>query len=126
MVIQKLIYLKSLPVQLHTCPTLREPYGLAMSSRNLRLTSEERTRATALYRELQFIADNIGSKPFRQLEHEAGQKLIDCGFRSVDYISIADPATLIPLATWTPGQKAVVLAAAFLGEVRLIDNWVIG
>lgn len=125
MVIQRLIELKKLPVQLDTCPTLREPDGFAMSSRNLRLNEEERQKANGIYREMQHIKAELGKPPLRKLEERATQSLLETGFKSVDYVSIARPETLSPLENWQPGIPAVVLIAAFLGPVRLIDNMVL-
>lgn len=122
MVVQQLIALKNLPVQLHTCPTLREADGLAMSSRNVRLSMVERTIAPAIYREIQLIKKDLSSMPLRALEARAVKNLVESGFSSVDYVSIATPATLKPLDEWEEGLPTVILVAAYLGEVRLIDN----
>jgi pantoate--beta-alanine ligase len=122
MVVKKLIELKSLPVQLHTCPTLRETDGLAMSSRNLRLDKDQRKIAATIYREMLNIKREIAGCPPRELEERAIGNLLREGFRKVDYVSIAHGSSLIPLEKWEPGADAVVLVAAFLGEVRLIDN----
>jgi len=122
MVIQQLIKLKSLAVTLHTCPTLREPDGLAMSSRNMLLNDAERKVASAIFRELMGVQQKMGGYSLRALEQEAKQNLLKAGFSLVDYVSIAEPSTLTPLREWDPAQPAVILAAAFLGKVRLIDN----
>jgi len=122
MVVKRLIELKNLPVKLHTCPTLREPDGLAMSSRNMRLNSEQREIATAIYREMMRIKNAPGNYLPAELEKRAVENLLEAGFRKVDYVSIAIPATLEPLDGWNREGGAVVLVAAFLGEVRLIDN----
>lgn len=122
MVVQRLIALEKLPVTLHTCRTLREPDGLAMSSRNLRLSTEARSKATGIFREMKLIEQQLETRNLRQLENEACNNLLDSGFSSVDYISIARPETLEPLKSWQPGEPAVILAAAFIGGVRLIDN----
>jgi pantoate--beta-alanine ligase len=122
MVVQRLIALENLPVKLVTCPTLREKDGLAMSSRNMRLKENEREKANAIFSEMQNIKAGVHNVPLRQLEENASNNLIAAGFHSVDYVSIATPATLEPLTTWQPGTSAVVLVAAFLGGVRLIDN----
>lgn len=125
MVVQRLIALKNLPVQLHTCPTLREADGLAMSSRNLRLSPNDRAKAPAIYREILLIINNLGNIPIRTLEGSAAKNLLEAGFTSVDYVSIATPETLQPLEKWEAGIPAVILVAAFLGDVRLIDNMLI-
>lgn len=122
MVIQRLIYIKKLDIQLITCPTLREQDGLAMSSRNLRLSGEERQNATAIYKAMLQLKTGLGKIPVRELESKASAFLVQNGFRSIDYVSICQPATLEPLEDWTPGTPAVVLVAAFMGDIRLIDN----
>ena len=122
MVIQQLIKLKGLAVTLHTCPTLREPDGLAMSSRNMLLNDEERKVASAIFRELMDVQQKMGGYGLRMLEQKARQNLLKAGFSSVDYVSIAETSTLTSLQEWNRAQPAVILAAAFLGKVRLIDN----
>jgi pantoate--beta-alanine ligase len=122
LVVSRLIEIKNLQVQLHTCPTLRESDGLAMSSRNMRLSEEHRKIAVAIYREMERIKRDVDLLPVRSLEKRAIENLLLEGFRKVDYVSIAHTATLIPLEKKDPQYEAVVLVAAFLGEVRLIDN----
>jgi pantoate--beta-alanine ligase len=120
MVIRRLLDLTGIPAVLHRCPIIREPDGLAMSSRNMRLTPGERTDATAIYRALQSI--KAGWTPAVQpaaLTAKAATMLESAGFR-IDYVSIADAMTLEPLSAWQ--ENAIALIAAFQGEVRLIDN----
>jgi len=125
MVIQHMINLQHLPVLLHIVPTMREPDGLAMSSRNRRLSQEERVKAVAIFEQLRGIVHLSSIIPFRQLEFQAKENLLDAGFRQVDYISIAEATTLEPATEKTANQQLVVLAAAHLGEIRLIDNMLI-
>lgn len=130
MVVQRLLELRGMPTRLHRCPILREPDGLAMSSRNMRLTPEQRQKATAIYKALQSIRNGWGGAerttaatvPVSTLIAAATGLLETAGFR-VDYVSIADATTLEPL-DFRSG-RAVALIAAFLGEVRLIDNMVL-
>jgi pantoate--beta-alanine ligase len=122
MVVQRLIELKNLAVTLKICPTLREPHGLAMSSRNLRLSEKERQIAGAIFRQMENIKSLLHYLPLRQLEEQASENLLSGGFSSIDYVSIANPKTLTPLKEWAEDIPAVVLIAAFLGEIRLIDN----
>jgi len=119
MVVQRLLTLMGLPATLHRCPIVREPDGLAMSSRNVRLDPEQRTHATAIYQALTKIKDMPAGLPSDMLIVLAADRLLKAGFR-IDYISIADPDTLAPLSHARPA--AVALIAAFMGEVRLIDN----
>jgi pantoate--beta-alanine ligase len=109
------------------CPTIRDPDGLAMSSRNVRLTPEHRRQAPVLYRALGAMADayqaGITSVP----------DLIEIGKRSLesapdvnlDYLTVVDPDTLDPVVN-VGDVRARVLIAARLGAVRLIDNVALG
>lgn len=126
MVIKKLIHLMHADerIHIHICPTLREPDGLAMSSRNLRLNPEERKKATAIYTSLVFVKNNITPGPTTGLKNKATALLQEKGF-NVDYVEIADAGDLSIIEKWDGVQKYVVLAAAYLNEVRLIDNMVI-
>jgi pantoate--beta-alanine ligase len=120
MVVQRLLDLRGMPARLHRCPILREPDGLAMSSRNMRLTPEQRQKATAIYKALQSILTGwqMGHPSKTGLISTATKILEQADFR-VDYIEIADSKTLEPKGG---GPGAVALIAAFMGEVRLIDN----
>lgn len=120
MVIAELLRLtKRERVALTISPTVREADGLAMSSRNLRLTAAQRTLAPALYAALQNAKEQGPFKTYRAIEDEAVQHLTAQGFR-VDYFVIADAATLLPATAGT--AQPVALVAAYLGDIRLIDN----
>ena len=123
MVIKMLVQLLGLEnkIQVIISPTLREADGLAMSSRNARLTEVDRTKAVKIFETLQFIRQEIRSGNLDTLKKKATQRLIESGFK-VDYVEIADVATLQIVDHWDGKQKLVALAAAFLNGVRLIDN----
>lgn len=123
MVVKKLLELTGLgqTVSLRISPTLREKTGLAMSSRNMRLSEEEKAAAVAVYKMLDGIKSNLRPGNLEKLKQQASDSLAEQGFR-VDYVEIADAGTLQPVADWNGNTKLVALAAAFLGEVRLIDN----
>ncbi|MBL7744323.1 MAG: pantoate--beta-alanine ligase [Chitinophagaceae bacterium] len=123
MVITKLIELMGWKdsIKVSVCPTLREADGLAMSSRNMRLTKAERENAPAIYRTLGFLKTNLEKGNLLPLKRKALEKLIAERFKP-DYIEIADASTLQPIDEWNGKQKLVAVAAAFLNEVRLIDN----
>lgn len=125
MVLTKLVQLLGLPTQVAICPTLREPDGLAMSSRNLRLSPGERKQALAISRTLQWLLHHIAAGPLAALKERAKNQLEEQGF-GVDYVEIAHADSLALLQSWDGKQPLVVLAAAFLGEIRLIDNMVVG
>ncbi len=123
MVITRLIELTGYneKIRVHSCPTVREEDGLAMSSRNRRLDKTGRATAVAIYQSLCFIKNQLQPGDLAELAETAGKQLTEKGFR-VDYIEIADAASLAPCPSWDGKQKLVALAAAFLGELRLIDN----
>ena len=121
MVVKRLLQLMDSPIRLYPCPTLREPDGLAMSSRNTRLSPEERKKAPAMYEALQYLQANLRPGPTEIVLKKAEAILTGHGFR-VDYVAISDAETLEPVNKWDGRQKIVALAAAFQQEVRLIDN----
>jgi len=125
LVIERMMKLTGLNkvTNLHTVPTLRENDGLAMSSRNLRLNENERKLAPAIFRELKKVQEVINPGRLGQLKSEAAQSLDRKGFK-VDYFEIADN-NLRLLDEWDGKQEIVVLVAAYLNEVRLIDNIII-
>lgn len=126
MVIRQLLQHTTLPTQLHIVPTMREADGLAMSSRNRRLSADGRRQAASIYRTLQWIDNQWPHQPAAVLESEASRQLLAAGFDSVDYISICHAHTLEPLLQADANEPAVVLVAAFLEGVRLIDNLPLG
>ncbi|HEU4858817.1 MAG TPA: pantoate--beta-alanine ligase [Chitinophagaceae bacterium] len=123
MVIKRLIKLIGLDdnVKVTVCPTLREKDGLAMSSRNARLLPAERIKATTLFASLRYIKENLNPGTTKKIKDAGKQMLLQNGFRT-DYIEIADANTLQLVENWNGKQKIVVLAAAFINNVRLIDN----
>lgn len=122
MVIRQLIHLTALPVQLEIVPTKREPSGLAMSSRNLRLSEKEKEAAAVIYKCLVTIQGGLKPGSLDNLVTEATAAILAAGFDKIDYVSIADAATLLPVTVWDGQSKLVALVAAFMGGVRLIDN----
>jgi pantoate--beta-alanine ligase len=121
MVIKKLVELEKFSCNLHICPTLRETTGLAMSSRNMRLTEYGKKHALKIFETLSYVKNNIKPGDLRALKQAATDQLTHAGFK-VDYIEIADADCLQIISHWDGNSKLVALAAAFLDEVRLIDN----
>ena len=105
--------------------TIRETNGLAMSSRNMRLSEETRVRAGAIYQSLQFIKQNIFNKPGEELKQEAMKNILTKGFDKVDYVEVCDAETLLPAPAPPENKKLIALVAAFIDGVRLIDNLLI-
>jgi pantoate--beta-alanine ligase len=121
MVIKKMIELTGLTTSVTVCNTLRETDGLAMSSRNMRLTPQEREKATIISSTLNFIKREIKPGNIDDLKERALNHLKAEGF-TPDYVEVADANTLEIINNWNGQTKLVALIAAFLNHVRLIDN----
>ncbi len=124
MVVQKMIDLEEYATVLNIGPTIRENDGLAMSSRNLRLNETERQQALTISKALIFLKEKLRPGQTDSLRQQSEKILTDAGYK-VDYVAVADAATLRPVENWDGKQLLVALVAAFLNEVRLIDNMVI-
>jgi pantoate--beta-alanine ligase len=110
-----------IPVEIVGVPTVRESDGLALSSRNVYLSPAERRTAAILYRVISEIATGVtAGNPAGPLVAEGRRVLEEAGFGPVQYLEVADEATLNPVER--PTAPARVIAAAFLGRTRLIDN----
>lgn len=120
-VIRRMVADLNLPVAVHGVATVREADGLAMSSRNGYLTVAERLQAPRLYRVLRDTAQLLqsGERDFAAVEHKQSEHLRSLGFQP-DYLNIRRAADLAPPETGD--TDLVILAAAYLGKARLIDN----
>jgi pantoate--beta-alanine ligase len=124
-VVRRMVADLAIPVEIAGCPIVREPDGLALSSRNVYLSPEQREYATALSRALRagqarFAA---GERDAETLRRAIEAVLLDTPGVRPDYVAVVDPQSLAPLtrlAGATPGARALI--AARLGDVRLIDN----
>ena len=121
-VVRRLALDLAIPTEIVGRPTVREQDGLAMSSRNAYLGPAERQVAPALHRIMQATGQALrdGAEAEPRLA-AARQALVEAGFARVDYLELRDAATLAPLDR-VAGRPARLLAAVFLGKVRLIDN----
>jgi pantoate--beta-alanine ligase len=117
----------NLGVDIVGMPTVREPDGLAMSSRNAYLSPEERHRALSLSRGLSAARElcRNGTRESSALVGAVRRELEAVGLRE-DYVELVDATSLTPLSAVTPGHPARMLVAAFAGTTRLIDNQPIG
>jgi pantoate--beta-alanine ligase len=106
-------------------PIVREADGLALSSRNVRLTPDQRAAAPILYRALTFgkMAWEGGERSPETLRLMMRELFYDEPLARVDYISVADPMTLVELEA--PAERALLSMAVYFGDVRLIDNVVV-
>ena len=121
LVIKRLVEQLGLPTEIVISPTLREPDGLAMSSRNQRLTVEDRARAGNIYKVLTDIKSNIHNADVSALKQHAADELTKKGFK-VDYVEVANRTNLQPADGNMDEDNLVALAAAYINNVRLIDN----
>ncbi len=108
------------------CPTVREPDGLALSSRNLRLNEPERAAAGVLYKALCQLAGAASRKSLPECLADAADLVGNELLATLEYIGVADARSLAPLSTWPEHGGCVALIAARVGPVRLIDNLDIG
>jgi pantoate--beta-alanine ligase len=121
LVVKRLVQDLDLGITVMGVPTVREPDGLALSSRNAYLSAEQRAVAASLNRVLRATADSAKSGvSIPQAEAEGAAQLINAGFDRVDYVAVRDAETLEQIREIA--RPARVLAAARIGNVRLIDN----
>jgi len=120
-VIRRLVADLNIPTKITAVPTVREEDGLALSSRNSYLSEDERRRATALPRALEYArAAILDGTPVRLALDTARKSLVEAGFSRIDYFALVDAATLEPLETVAGDMR--LIAAAVIGPTRLIDN----
>ena len=124
-VIDRLLELTGLgnEITMVICPTVREKDGLAMSSRNMRLEPAERKNAVAISKSLAMIFEKWSDYAPAELEKMAREKMMENHLK-VDYVAIVDADTLLSIDKLVKKKNVAALAAAFAGEIRLIDNMV--
>lgn len=120
LIINMLISILKINTQLIICPIMREPDGLAMSSRNLRLTQDARRKASGIYQALVYLKENYRTSPFDKLLEKGINFLEKQGFQ-VEYLVIANSRDL-QVVDRPVNSPMICLAAAWLDGVRLIDN----
>ena len=120
-IVRRLAIDLNLPISVIGCLTYRETDGLAMSSRNVRLTAQGRAQAPSLYAELQRVAGELADgKSMEDCEASARTAILSAGYTEVEYLELRSETGLVPLSR--PTEKARLLVAAWLDGVRLIDN----
>jgi pantoate--beta-alanine ligase len=124
MVIRKLLQLTDKQIELIIAPTVREQDGLAMSSRNRRLTEPQRALAGLIYQCLVSIQAKQNTDKFQLVQKECMDLLTQKGFQP-EYVALADAGDLTLLNDFDPNRKMVALIAAKLGGIRLIDNMIL-
>ena len=127
LIVKKMAEYYHLDLEIITCPTIREKSGLAMSSRNLRLSGENREKAAIIYKTLTWAEKEInrGTLSFEEIKDQARAHFTGNGNFTVDYFDICSCDTLEPLSEKLNNERMVVIAAVWLGDVRLIDNIIV-
>lgn len=121
-IIKKMVKDYDIPLEIVPCPIVREEDGLAMSSRNVRLTPEDRTIAPMISTILHKTA-SFGKKfSPEEMQNFAINSLNDVGRFNVEYVVVADEETLQSLHSWKDVEHARIFVALQLGAIRLIDN----
>ena len=119
-IIHRMVRLMHFQVEIVDCPIVRETSGLAMSSRNERLSAAERETAVNIYRILKESLNLTDTMSPGELTQWVTDEVNNAGGLSVEYFDIADSETLITIDRWQP--ESIGCIAVFCGEVRLIDN----
>ena len=121
-VIKHMIKDLNLSIKINTVPTVRDKDGLALSSRNIYLNTQERVQATALYKSLQLAKQLIksGNKNSEKIKKEIKKYLQKYKLVNLDFVEICDLNNLLPVKEIE--NKVVVLIEAYVGKTRLIDN----
>lgn len=121
-VIRHMVEKLELPVEIIPCETVREPDGLAMSSRNTRLTKEQRAIAPVIFQVLLEVRKNAGKVPVDTLKQWAIKKMEEMPGFQIEYFEIGGAENLMPVEQWHQTDYPMAFVAVFLGDVRLIDN----
>jgi len=122
-VVRFLVKHENIPVEIISCPIVREENGLAMSSRNMRLTTEQRNAATVLSKALFAVKEKWAAISIGEAKQLAAKIIGEQPVVRPEYFEIADRDTLLPV---TEKENAVACVAVYVGEVRLIDNVLLG
>lgn len=125
-IIRQMVKQLNSPVEIHPCPIVREESGLAMSSRNTRLTPEQLAEAPKIYQTLLASKAMKETKSVSEVKGWVINELNKNEFFRVEYFDIVDGLTLQSLNNWSESGYAVGCIAVFCGEVRLIDNIIYG
>ncbi len=121
-IIKAMVAQKNLAVNIIPCPIVREADGLAMSSRNMRLTAEERLIAPFIYKTLSEAKEKAKQFSPSELTTWVLNQIKTQDMLKTEYFEIVDTSTLLPISKWDECENAIGCIAVFLGSVRLIDN----
>jgi pantoate--beta-alanine ligase len=124
-VISQMVRDLSVPVEIVPCPIVREPDGLAMSSRNVYLSAEERTQALVLFRSLKRAEELLGTgMPLADIRSQMVAMIEAEPLAEIDYVEVMKYPELTPAAHANKGEQILFALAVRFGRTRLIDNWI--
>ena len=121
-IIKHLVKILALEIDIVNCPTVRDADGLAKSSRNKLLSASEREKASLIYESLKKAKSLFPEKEIVDIKCMVENEIDGCKEMTLDYVEIVSPENLKPLEKSNTLEKAHILIAAYLGNVRLIDN----
>jgi len=121
-IVRMMVEMLKLDVQIVDCPTVREADGLAMSSRNMLLTPEQRASAPTIAQTLREARNKMGSMTVEELTDWVENQINDNPLMQVEYFQVTDSRTLQPVWEWGQPNGVVACVAVRIGKVRLIDN----
>lgn len=121
-IVKKLVKIENLPVKIVGCPIVRESNGLAMSSRNKRLTKRQYDEASFIYKILKTVKSDFGTKNAQNIAQWVENEFKKNNYLKLEYFEISNEETLKPMVEKEPNKKYRAFIAVFAGDVRLIDN----
>ena len=122
-IIRRLVTDLSIDIHLVIVPTRREGDGLAMSSRNLRLSPEERDQALILFNSLTTAKKELlAGKPWFEVRNQINRDFEEAPLARLEYFELIDPESFVSYSDFDISQKSSICVAAYLGKIRLIDN----
>jgi len=124
-IIRSLVKQLELPIDIVGCEIKREANGLAMSSRNERLSPIQRNKAKVIHESLVWAKNNRHNKKVAEILEETQNKLVQESELSLEYLTLADTETLQEITNWSDSKSVGMFVAARFGEVRLIDNMIL-
>ncbi len=121
-VIRKMVEKHQLPVKVIGCPIFREPHGLAMSSRNERLSKDQRQQASIIFQVLNTVKEKVSSIAINEINTWVQEQFENHPLFDLEYFTLADEHTLHTASQIEPGKSYRAFIAVYAGSIRLIDN----
>jgi pantoate--beta-alanine ligase len=122
LIIRKLVEMHHLGITIVACKIIREADGLAMSSRNMRLSKEQRALAPFIYKTISKAVSDWRKFSPDELKEWVSKEFAGHNQFKLDYFELSDAHNLQPVKQWKSGQECIACIAVYMGEIRLIDN----